>query len=239
MASSIAFVVITETAARDCNAVLEVCKQAKKPTDEVIILTRSDRVSEIQQVDRSWFRVIGFPNASIFSLRAQIPTVSQNDWLIVLEEHSLVTKATLEAIRSTIENQPNIDLIVFLGKNLTSVSPWGWANFLHTFALIWAPIDEPPAFSPVSSAVVRRAALRTDAALKEGEWEHLTVARTFASDRVAYSNEIYIDHVRHFTAISCIFSNFHMERGRKAIRIFFVVVTTADPINESDHDTLL
>ena len=136
--------------------------------DEVIVLTRSDRISEIKAVDQSWCHVVGIPDASIYSLRARIPTISQNDWLVVLEEHSLVTITTLDAIRSTIQNQPDIDLIVFLGKNLTSVSPWGWANFLHTFALIWAPIDGPPPFSPVTSAIVRRAALGTDVALREG-----------------------------------------------------------------------
>jgi len=143
LAGSISFVVITENNVRDCDAILEVLSLGKHPIDDVIVLTRSDRVSEINTADRPWCRVIGISDASIYSLRAVIPTISQNDWLVVLEEHSLVTIATLDAIRSTIQNQSDIDLIVFLGKNLTSVSPWGWANFLHTFALIWAPIDEP------------------------------------------------------------------------------------------------
>jgi len=216
-AGSISFVVITENNVRDCDAILGLLNLAKKPIDDVIILTRSDRVSEINPADRPWCRVVGISDASIYSLRAQIPTISQNDWLVVLEEHSLVTIATLDAIRSTIQNQTNIDLIVFLGKNLTSVSPWGWANFLHTFALIWAPIDVPPPFSPVTSVIVRRAALRSDSAFREGEWELLTIPQIFARGRIAYSNDIYVDHIRRLTAISCFLINYHNARAGAGI----------------------
>jgi|ERR1700688_1234742 len=217
MATSISFVVITETNTRDCGAILEVLKLTKKPTDEVIVLTRSDRASEINMVDQSWFRVVGISDASIFTLRAWIPTLSRNDWLVVLEEHSLVTIATLDAIRSTIQNQTDIDLIVFLGKNLTSVGPWGWANFLHTFALIWAPLDSSPPFSCVTAAIVRRAALETEAALREGEWELQTIPGIFARGRIAYSNDIYIDHNRPLNAISGVLIAFHNARAGAGI----------------------
>ena len=228
MAASIAFLVLTETCAHDCDAVLNEIKRAKKPADEVIVLTRADQVAKITPVDRSWFRIVGIPDASVFMLRAHIPTLSRNDWLVVLEEHSLVTSATLEAIRNTIENKSDIDLIPFLGKNLTSVSPWGWANFLHTFALIWAPVSGPPQFSSVTSTVVRRAALGTDSALEAGEWEDHTIPRIFASGKFAYSNEIYVDHVRHLTMGSCVLINYHNARscaafgrklGRSALKI--------------------
>jgi hypothetical protein len=213
MAPSVAFIVMTESKVADCGAVLAAFKQVKKPRDEVIILTRSDRVSEVALVDQSWCRVVGIPDASVFTLRAHIPTLSQNDWLVVLEEHSPATVATLEAIRNTIESQRNTDLFVFLGRNLTSVGPWGWANFLHTFALAWAPIKGPPPFSPVTAAVVRRAALGTDDALKEGEWEERTIPGIFASGRIAYSNDIYIDHVRHLNVIPCMLVNYHNARA--------------------------
>jgi hypothetical protein len=217
LAGSISFVVITENNVRDCDAILEVLSLGKHPIDDVIVLTRSDRVSEINTADRPWCRVIGISDASIYSLRAVIPTISQNDWLVVLEEHSLVTIATLDAIRSTIQNQSDIDLIVFLGKNLTSVSPWGWANFLHTFALIWAPIDEPPPFSPVTSVIVRRAALQTDCAFREGEWELRTIPQIFARGRIAYSNDICVDHIRRLTIISCFLINYHNARAGAGI----------------------
>ena len=101
-AGSISFVVITENNVRDCDAILGVLNLAKKPIDDVIILTRSDCVSEINTADRPWCCVVGIADASIFSLRAWIPTISKKDWLVVLEEHSLVTIATLDVIRSTI-----------------------------------------------------------------------------------------------------------------------------------------
>src|SRR3954471_1271047 len=146
--SSISFLVTTETRAHHCEPMLNVLKSAKMVGDEVVVVTSSDRVEELSPADRSWLKVVGIPNASVFTLRAHIAAIAKNEWVIALEEHSMVTLGTIEAIRDLIRDRTDIDLIVFLGKNLTSVSPWGWANFLHTFAFAWAPVDTPPSFAP-------------------------------------------------------------------------------------------
>jgi hypothetical protein len=66
----------------------------------------------------------------------------------------MVEPSAIEDIR-LIRERSDIDLIPFLGKNLTSTGRWGWANFLFTFALVWAPLDHRPPFSIVTSAVVQ------------------------------------------------------------------------------------
>jgi len=118
LAGSISFVVITENNVRDCDAILEVLSLGKHPIDDVIVLTRSDRVSEINTADRPWCRVIGISDASIYSLRAQIPTISQNDWLVVLEEHSLVTIAQMGE-QSVVAVEPNVLLSSGLVQSTT------------------------------------------------------------------------------------------------------------------------
>jgi hypothetical protein len=153
------------------------------------------------------------PDASVFALRGHIPAVARRDWVVLLEEHTLVTGATLALVRDMIRDRPAIDLIVILGRNLTSVTPWGWANFLHTFALAWAPVDGPPPFSPVTSVAVRRAALEAEAPLQEGEWELRAIPRVFARGRIGYANEIHIDHVKPLSFASCFALNFHNARA--------------------------
>ena len=76
------------------------------------------------------------PGASDFTLRSYIPAVCRNEWVVLLEDHALVNKRTLDAILGVIRNQPEADLVVFLGKNLTSVSRWGWAIF--SMCLRWS-----------------------------------------------------------------------------------------------------
>jgi hypothetical protein len=210
---SISFVVVTENAVRHVGAVVEVIEGALRDGDEAILLTRSDRVAELPGPSRPWLRVVGLPDASVFALRGHIPAAARRDWVVLLEEHTLITRATLALVRDMIRDRPAIDLIVILGRNLTSVTPWGWANFLHTFALAWAPVDRPPPFSPVTSVAVRRAALEAEAPLQEGEWELRAIPRVFGRGRVGYANEIHIDHVRPLSFASCFALNFHNARA--------------------------
>lgn len=154
--------VLTSHEFEHSGANLKLLRPALREGDEVIVLTASEPV---RPPEASWFRVVSIPGASDFTLRSHIPAVCRNEWVVLLEDHALVNKRTLDAILEVIRNKPNADLVVFLGKNLTSVSRWGWAIFLHVFALVWAPLQGPPPFSPVTSAVVRRSKLRSDARL--------------------------------------------------------------------------
>jgi hypothetical protein len=138
--------------------------------------------------------------------------------VVLLEDHSLVDARTLAAIREMIRKRPATDLIVFLGKNLTSVSPWGWANFLHTFALIWAPLHRPPPFSLVTATIVRRGRLATQAPLQEGVWEWQLIPKIFSAGKVEYSNDIYVDHVKPLNLLSAISLNFHNARAGAALQ---------------------
>lgn len=211
-AGSIGFIIVTENGARHVGGVLKSIKDSLRDGDEAIVLTRADRTDEVK-IHEPWLRVVGVPNANIFTLRSHIPTVSGNEWLIVLEDHSLINNRAIAAIRDMIQSRPDIELISFLGTNLTSISPWGWANFLHTFGLIWAPIDQKPGLSPVTSVTVRRSSLGTERVLKEGEFELRVIPRIFAGGKIAYSNDIFIDHVKPLNMTGCLGLNFHNARA--------------------------
>lgn len=133
--------VLTSHEFEHSGANLKLLRPALREGDEVIVLTASEPV---RPPEASWFRVVSIPGASDFTLRSHIPAVCRNEWVVLLEDHALVNKRTLDAILEVIRNKPNADLVVFLGKNLTSVSRWGWAIFLHVFALVWAPLQGPP-----------------------------------------------------------------------------------------------
>jgi hypothetical protein len=216
--STISYVVVTENNVRHAGPILDVIAEAKSDGDEAILLTRSDHVGDLSGPPRPWLRVVGIPDANIFTLRAQLPAVARKDWVLLVEEHSLVTQQTLLAVQDVIAKTPGIDLVVFLGKNLQAVTKWAWANFVHTFALVWAPLDHPPPFSPVTAAVVRREAIGTEHPLQEGEWELRLIPRIFETGRFAYSNDIYIDHFRPLNALSCFLLNFHNARAGAALQ---------------------
>jgi len=212
------YVVLTENNVRHAGQVLDTIDQVRRDDDEVILLTRADQVGNLRGPRRPWVRVVGIRDADIFALRAHLSAVARKDWVMLLEEHSLVTRPTLLAVQDVIARTPQINLVVFLGKNLQSVNKWGWANFLHTFALTWAPLEHPPPFSPVTSAAVRREAIGTEDALEEGEWELRLIPRIYGTGRFAYSNDIYVDHFRPLNARTCFLLNFHNARAGAALQ---------------------
>lgn len=194
---------------------LKLLRPALRAGDEVIVLTASEPV---RPPEASWFRVVSVPGASDFTLRSHIPAVCRNEWVVLLEDHALVNKRTLDAILEVIRNKPKADLVVFLGKNLTSVSRWGWAIFLHVFALVWAPLQGPPPFSPVTSAVVRRSKLRSDARLAQGAWELQIIPRIFNSGKIEHSNDIFINHVKPMSLGSALRLGYHNARAGAALQ---------------------
>ena len=210
---SISFLLVTETGVAGAGPVLEVIGAALRPGDEAILLTRSDRIADLPRPASPWLRVVGIPEASIFGLRGRIPAIARCEWVVLFEDHTYMPVAAMTAMREMIEKRRDLDLIVILGKNLTSISPWGWANFLHTFTRAWAPVAEPPPFAPVTSVALRRAALPATP-LADGEWELRVVPRLFATGRVGWANAIYIDHDRPMELVSCFAINFH--NGRSA-----------------------
>src|SRR5207244_1435494 len=103
--------------ARHAATVIDTIGRALSAGDEAILLTRSDRAAELPGAVRPWLRIVGIPDANIFVLRSHVPHLARRDWVVLLEEHALITGATLAALRTLIRERPDLDLIAFLGKN--------------------------------------------------------------------------------------------------------------------------
>jgi hypothetical protein len=210
---SISFVVTTVHDAARVAPLLQVLTAAASPDDEIILLMREEQAASAGPPPG--VQVVGVPDASVYRLRAQMPAACRKSWIVLLEDHAMIDGDTVAAIRALIRSRPDIDLIPFLAKNLASTRPWEWAIFLHTFAPVWAPLDRPPPFSPVTSAIVRRSSLGA-APLRDGEWELEFIPRLYAGGRWAHSNDIFIDHVKPLSFAGAIAITFHNARAGAA-----------------------
>jgi len=155
---SISFVVAGGEYSDLCVPLLKRLAAALQADDELILVVRRDH-PQIATFRPERLRVIEIAGASIYRMRALLPKICQREWVVLLEDHTMVEQSAIDDIRRLIRERPDIDLIPFLGKNLTSTGRWGWANFLFTFGPVWAPLDHPPPFSIVTSAVIRRSCL--------------------------------------------------------------------------------
>ena len=206
-AGSISFVFTILHDAADVLPLLNVLEKVRRPDDEVIVLIREGRPQTYTQPPE-WVRIVAVPDVSIFRQRTYIPVLCSKEWVVLLEDHIMVEPAAFEAIRALIREQPDLDIIPFIAKNLTSVGTWDWAIFMFTFALVWGPLDHSPPFSAVTSSIVRRASLGPE--LRDGEWELRVIPRIFQTGKRAYSNAIFMDHIKPKTfwgAVTNIFLN--------------------------------
>jgi hypothetical protein len=212
---SISFVITSMHEASTVAALLRTLKAVVSRDDEIVVLLRPEHAAAAPEELPPAVRVIGIPDASIYRMRTRLPVVCTKPWIVLLEDHSMIDGNTISAIRTLIRTRPDIDMIPFLAKNLTSTRPWEWAIFLHTFAPVWAPLDRPPPFSPVTSAIARRACLG-ETPMKDGEWELKVIPRLYGSGRWTYSNEIFIDHIKPLNFFGALAITFHNARAGAA-----------------------
>jgi hypothetical protein len=203
---SISFVVTAREGLDHAAPNLAAFRSKAGEADEIIVITGCEAPTAA-----SGYSVFAVPDPSEFALRAQVPAVCRKEWVVVLEDHAVIGPRTIDA-------NPELDLIPFLAKNLTSVSPWGWANFLFNFSLVWAPLHSPPPFSVVTSAVVRRAKLGGETQLDEGAWELRVIPKLFSEGRTASSNDIFFDHVKPLNFRSALAIAFHNSRAGAALQ---------------------
>jgi hypothetical protein len=216
--TSISFVVTAHEGLEDAAANLAVFRPKLHQDDEVIVITGRAPSAVATSAADSWYSVVILPDASTFALRAHVPAACRKEWVIMLEDHAVIAPRTIDAVRELIQAKPQIDLIPFQAKNLISVSPWGWANFIYNFALVWAPLDRPPPFAVVTSAIVRRAKLGGDKPLAEGAWELQLIPRIFSEGKTASSSDIFFDHVKPLSLVSALTVAFHNARAGAALQ---------------------
>jgi hypothetical protein len=229
---SITFIVYSRHVIDASNIVVRTVLDAARADDEVIILT-GDALPDSPPIDSVSIdpaqcgavskgpalspRTIVINGASSFRLRALIPTIGRNEWTLLLEDHGVMPPDAITAMRDLIDAPNTFDLVAARPENLTSVSHWGWANFLHTLCLAWVSPNEPPPFVTVTNVMVRTASLG-GRMLRDGEFELRLIPRLFAQGRLGFSPRIWFDHVNSLNFVSCLRAIFHNARAGAAVQ---------------------
>src|SRR2546422_434457 len=99
---SISFVVTSYQTAEHAETNLRTLRSTKRTGDEVVVMTGQSPVPATD--GNGWFRVMAIPGASEFTLRAHIPAVCRKEWVVLVEDHALVTARTIEVVRELIQS---------------------------------------------------------------------------------------------------------------------------------------
>jgi hypothetical protein len=154
-----------------------------------------------------------------FQLRSRVSGMADRDIVVVLEEHAIPGPRFFVEVRRRFGTDASVVAFKVLGRNATSTSPWGWANFFIAFADCLHPADTPPKGMLSTSAAMRRSALRS-VPPKLGAWETQVMPDLNAEPAsLAYSNDVWVDHVDPCDMKQAILHNFHNQRSIAAMRI--------------------
>ena len=208
----VSFVVTSRDGYAAAAPLFEVLRPARRPDTELVLLTAADCRADAELLSNRGIRAVEVPGASIFDLRSRIPVACRKDWVFLVEDHAMLDRQAIDAAYRLIEERPEIDLIPVVGKNLTSVTAWGWANFIQTFVFHWAPLDHRPGSCLTTNVVVRRSRLG-NSALAPGQWEFSLIPGIYKTGRVGFSNEVSVDHIKHVDLVSAFALNFHNARA--------------------------
>ncbi len=155
---------------------------------------------------------------SAFHLRCHVPDMAQRDIVVVFEEHAVPGPRFMLEVRRLFAD-PAVVAIKLLGRNDTSTDPWSWANFFNAFADCLHPSEGVPKAMLSTSVAVRKTALNS-APGSLGGWETRTMPGYNRQPRtLAYSNEVWIDHVDHCSMKLALFGNFYNQRSMAALRV--------------------
>ena len=155
---------------------------------------------------------------SAFHLRCHVLERAQRDIVVLFEEHAVPSPRFMSEVRRLFSD-PAVAAVKLLGRNDTSSEPWSWANFLNAFADCLHPSDGAPKTMLSTSAAVRKAAL--DAAPRSlGAWETQIMPGLNREPRMlAYSHDVWIDHVEHCNMKHALIGNFYNQRSVAALRV--------------------
>jgi len=209
---SLSFVVTSKEGYAAAAPLFEVLGSARRSDSELILLTAADCSADAEILSSRGIRAVEVPGASLFDLRSRIPMACRKDWVFLVEDHAMLDRRAIDAAYRLIEQRPELDLIAVVGKNLTSVTAWGWANFIQTFAFHWAPLPDRPGSSLATNVIVRRSKLG-NRALAAGQWEFSLIPGIYKTGRVGFSNEVSVDHIKHVDLVSAFALNFHNGRA--------------------------
>jgi hypothetical protein len=153
-----------------------------------------------------------------FHLRCHLGSGEKRDVMVLFEDHVVPGPNFIAEVR-LIFSDPSIAAIKVLGRNERSTGPWSWANFLTTFADCLHPARESPKAMLSTSAAVRSNVLEPNI-FALGAWETVIMPGLNREPRrLAWSNEVWIDHFDPCGLKQALLGSFHNQRALAALRI--------------------
>ena len=192
------------------------------PSDRLVILDGTSSGAELDSKTlpkAGRIEIIRNAGESAMHMRCEIGTMVDTDVIVLLEDHAVPGPRFFATVRDLFATNPSLAAIKLLGRNDTSVNRWGWANFLVAFADCMHPSDAMPKSLLSTSAALRASALPAGR-FELGAWETVVFpALNRDPDRLAYSNDVYIDHFESCGAKESLLGNFHNQRSIAAVRV--------------------
>lgn len=155
---------------------------------------------------------------SAFHLRCHVIERAQRDIVVLFEEHAVPSPRFMSEVRRLFAD-PAVAAVKLLGRNDTSSDPWSWASFLNAFADCLHPSNGAPKAMLSTSAAVRKAALGSPPS-SLGAWEtQIMPGFNREPGALAYSNDVWVDHVEHCDMKHALVGNFCNQRSMAALRV--------------------
>jgi hypothetical protein len=191
------------------------------PTDRIIILdgTHGPPPNSAAAVGGGAVEHVRAAGESAFHLRSLVSAMADREITVLFEEHAIPGPRFVADVRRRFAEDSDLVAFKILGRNDTSTDPWSWANFFMAFSDCLHPAREMPKAMLSTSAALRTAALRSTSPTL-GAWE-TQVMPGFNREphKVAYSNDVWIDHIDPCNMKVALVGNFRNQRSLAALRV--------------------
>ena len=177
---------------RSCVYLDELVAQADAGQLELVVVDGSD---DYVDCSRPSLCHISKPGGSIQGLITEGLVHATGEWVLVTEDHSRPLPGMLAAYREAVQANPGIELFSGEAENLTSISPWAFANFLIGLGDFWPSAHPQPNTASNANLLVRRSAILPYELTLDGGFLHLTIPRLVAAGRHAHCPGAVVDHV--------------------------------------------
>lgn len=191
---------------KSCVYLDDLIAQADACRLEIVVVDGSD---DYVDYSRPNLRHISKPGASIQGLITQGLVQATGEWVLVTEHHARPLPGLLAAYSEAVEANPGIDLFSGEVENLTSISPWAFANFLISLGDFWPSAHSQPSTASNANLLVRRCAILPSELALEGGFLYLTIARLVAAGRHGHCAGAVVDHVLPLTFSEAVAFQYH------------------------------
>jgi len=188
-------ITILVTAPHDSDGYPYLAEWAAMATSEDVEFLIADARLVSNDVLPPEMRRIAMPGGSVQGLIDEGMRQARGEWVLLTEDHCRPLPGLFEAYRQARQAHPDCDLIAGAAENLTSISPWGFVNFLSGLSHVWPRAQGAPPDASNANLLVRRSAIPPDEIAIDGGFLARTIPRLVAEGRHATCHAARVDHI--------------------------------------------